>query len=627
MNVLSMIPLICSIMVFILGLNVYVSDSRSRLNRIYLIYMILLSLEMLVLFGYLHSTTIGQAEFWWRVDLFWPFLTPALFLFILAYLEHPWMKKRVHLLLLSILYSMGFFVIELTTDWLSGPPQKHLDGYFYGPGGSMVASIANTLLVHILIIIILVLLVRNFIRTKDGRRRMSSMLILIGVVIPCLVGLIFEDILPFLDIDLPLIYFLALAVGSIFIWRGLRIRDHYEINKTKAAAEIMDSIPDGVFITNRQGEIITQNKGGRELLGHSDVDIVDMKLVDLFPKGGSVYLDIRSRTGGNWLVEWNPENLEVQAITRYGQMVAVSITKVSVRDRKGRVQGYALIMKDQTFKKFFEKEVETRRTTLENDLRRRAVELEETNVKLNQTIRELRITRNDSDAEKKKAELYLDIMTHDISNLHQGVQAWLTMAQTSKNDTDRIQGFIIKAKESVDRSIWLVRNIVLISDIRRKAPKLEPVDVMPMLWDSIEHVRSQFNKDDVEINVHTPYSIILVEADQNLSEVFYHIIHNGVKFSKNGSPRLDIGIQVESGGRDVSISFFDHGRGIPDNMKKEVFNRLESKGRYTHTGLGLALVKTLMARYKGVVWITDRVYGDHGKGAVFHLRFRLLEYG
>jgi signal transduction histidine kinase len=39
------------------------------------------------------------------------------------------------------------------------------------------------------------------------------------------------------------------------------------------------------------------------------------------------------------------------------------------------------------------------------------------------------------------------------------------------------------------------------------------------------------------------------------------------------------------------------------------------------SGLGLSLVKVLMDRYQGEVWITDRVEGDHTVGACFNLEF------
>ncbi|HXZ23420.1 MAG TPA: ATP-binding protein, partial [Methanomassiliicoccales archaeon] len=35
------------------------------------------------------------------------------------------------------------------------------------------------------------------------------------------------------------------------------------------------------------------------------------------------------------------------------------------------------------------------------------------------------------------------------------------------------------------------------------------------------------------------------------------------------------------------------------------------------TGLGLAIVRALVERYRGRVWIEDRVAGDYSKGARF----------
>ena len=62
----------------------------------------------------------------------------------------------------------------------------------------------------------------------------------------------------------------------------------------------------------------------------------------------------------------------------------------------------------------------------------------------------------------------------------------------------------------------------------------------------------------------------------------------------------------------------DNGPGIPDDFKSLVFNRvLKGTARAKGMGLGLYLVKSLVASYHGHVWVEDRVPGDHTQGAKF----------
>jgi signal transduction histidine kinase len=64
----------------------------------------------------------------------------------------------------------------------------------------------------------------------------------------------------------------------------------------------------------------------------------------------------------------------------------------------------------------------------------------------------------------------------------------------------------------------------------------------------------------------------------------------------------------------------DQGKGIPEERKPQLFQRFENldtgMAAESH-GLGLSVVKALVDRYQGRVWVEDRIKGDHGKGSIF----------
>ena len=66
----------------------------------------------------------------------------------------------------------------------------------------------------------------------------------------------------------------------------------------------------------------------------------------------------------------------------------------------------------------------------------------------------------------------------------------------------------------------------------------------------------------------------------------------------------------------MTIAVADHGPGIPDEDKSSVFYRhVRRVDDSPGTGLGLSLVMALTERYRGRVWIEDRVPGSHEEGA------------
>ncbi|MCJ7488882.1 MAG: HAMP domain-containing histidine kinase, partial [Thermoplasmata archaeon] len=69
------------------------------------------------------------------------------------------------------------------------------------------------------------------------------------------------------------------------------------------------------------------------------------------------------------------------------------------------------------------------------------------------------------------------------------------------------------------------------------------------------------------------------------------------------------------------VSVSDHGRGIPDEIKEDIFGRFSTAPKKKgSSGLGLHIVQTLLRRYGGKVRVEDRVKGSTEDGSVFHVR-------
>jgi signal transduction histidine kinase len=111
---------------------------------------------------------------------------------------------------------------------------------------------------------------------------------------------------------------------------------------------------------------------------------------------------------------------------------------------------------------------------------------------------------------------------------------------------------------------------------------------------------------------------IFVAADDALPHVFLNIITNALKYS--GQQPVSIELRIDPQRKIARIAFEDRGPGIPDEYKEMIFDRgfsLDTEKAKRGTGIGLAIVRKLVDRYGGKVWVEDRVEGDHTKGARF----------
>ena len=114
---------------------------------------------------------------------------------------------------------------------------------------------------------------------------------------------------------------------------------------------------------------------------------------------------------------------------------------------------------------------------------------------------------------------------------------------------------------------------------------------------------------------------INVIAEDLIEEIFVNLFSNSVKYTDSPEVKIDVLIRDYFIGevKYWMITVSDHGKGIPDLMKKDLFERFYSKAK--GSGLGLSIVKTLVERYKGKIWVGDRIYEDYSKGTSFGMIF------
>ena len=210
---------------------------------------------------------------------------------------------------------------------------------------------------------------------------------------------------------------------------------------------------------------------------------------------------------------------------------------------------------------------------------------------------------------EREANLYLDILSHDIRNA-ENISSLYTDILIDMLEGEA-KGYAQKVRSSIRKSIEILRNVSTIRRIHHETATLAPVDLDRMIRDEI----SAFP----EIRIHYDGTALAVMADPLLPEIFTNLIGNAVKF---GGPEVEVTIGVEESADEVRISVEDTGPGVPDTMKEAVFMRFgQSRNRKSGQGLGLSITRMLVERYGGRIRVDDRVPGHPECGAAF--RFTL----
>jgi PAS domain S-box-containing protein len=217
---------------------------------------------------------------------------------------------------------------------------------------------------------------------------------------------------------------------------------------------------------------------------------------------------------------------------------------------------------------------------------------------------------------KSQAELYLDLMGHDINNMHQVALGYLELAEELE-ENDNMKEFLERPREVLLRSAQLIDNVRKLQKLRDGAYHSRPVEMVKLLRDVLKEYEAVPGKTLV-LDTH-PTDYAYVEANELLYDVFSNLVSNAIKHSgSHASVVISLERVPENGQEHYRVAVEDNGPGIPDSFKQKVFNRLlRGEAGAKGMGLGLYVVKSLVDSYHGRVWVEDRVPGNHAKGAKF----------
>jgi signal transduction histidine kinase len=225
--------------------------------------------------------------------------------------------------------------------------------------------------------------------------------------------------------------------------------------------------------------------------------------------------------------------------------------------------------------------------------------------------------------DRKKIELLIDLIGHDVNNYAQAVSGFVELAMARKGVPEPSRKSLAKALDQVWNLNKLVTNVKLFARVETAGGKdLQPMDIVGVVKDAFATAEScSPSKESELVLVNDDGKPKMSMMNDLAKDVFLNLFTNAIKFDAHEKVVVDVSIaeQREDQRMMWCISVADNGPGVDDELKTVIFDRFTQASGVARgsSGLGLHIAKSLVISYKGRIWVEDRVPGDRSKGSVF----------
>ena len=340
---------------------------------------------------------------------------------------------------------------------------------------------------------------------------------------------------------------------------------------------ILAGIGDLITVQNKDLDIIWVNQPIIDLYG----DVIGKKCYEVYKGSTEPCSDCYIETvlnEGKMLLAERP------IVMPDGKLRHNLLSSSSVRDEAGNIVAMLEIVKDITERK-----------QLEEDLKRKTVELEALN---------------------KELESFSYSVSHDLRAPLRSIDGFsqALLEDYAENLNTQGKDYLQRVRTATQRMAEIIDALLELSRVIRSKIRLEQVDLSEMAQKIATEFQERQPERQVEFII-TPG--LIVNGDARLLQlVLENLLGNAWKFTgKQPEAKIEFGV---SNSESESVYFVrDNGAGFDIAYADKLFSafrRLHTADEFSGIGIGLATVKRIIHRHGGRVWAE----GEVGKGAIFY---------
>jgi PAS domain S-box-containing protein len=355
---------------------------------------------------------------------------------------------------------------------------------------------------------------------------------------------------------------------------------------------ILETIPQGLAVSDIEGKILQVNKAAIRLSGFSEKELVGKKYLDFVGKKDQ---GMAKKSHEEAIESGADRDKECILQRKDGSEFPARLSGALIKDAAGNIIGTLAMIEDITERRQAEEE------------HREVIE-----------YREL---------DRLKTNL-LSAVSHELRTPLASIKGYasLLLMYNRRLANNQKRESLEAIDRSTDRLTELIEHLLDMSRLdaglfRLNLEAVKPSDIFSVAVSEAK-LRSPKYKFKVEINRRLPK---LIGDARRLRQVIDNLLDNAIKYSPKGT---QITVRAEVKAEELLVSVADQGQGIPADETDKIFDRMyrieQRLGKDPGgLGLGLSLCKALVAAHGGRIWVESQI----GQGSTFYFTIPLKNRG
>ena len=331
-----------------------------------------------------------------------------------------------------------------------------------------------------------------------------------------------------------------------------------------------------IIMLDPQGRVESWNGAAERIFGYTAAEIVGQHVSRFLPAGMAPDAE---------LVAAERERFEEEAlrVRKSGETFWADVVVTGIRDREGKLRGFAKVVRDVTERKLLDDE------------------LRENRARLAQSNREL--------------QDFAMVASHDLQEPLRKVQMFgdKLRRRYAAELGDEGRDWLLRMTNAATRGQSLIQGLLAFSRVTTKAQPKISVDLEQTTREVVGDLEARIADAGGRVEIG---ALPTVQADPlQMRQLMQNLIGNALKFRRPDEPPV-VRVEGEPSNGEVHIAVSDNGIGFDQKYVDRIFKlfqRLHERGAYEGSGMGLAICRKIVERHGGHI----TAQSEPGRGTTF----------